>query len=76
MRGGGQGLRARRLGKGEGGRSNMGKGRAWHKIVILLLLTVIRNSLPLLGSNDYVLKSTSNNVMSNDVTSNDLVLYI
>jgi hypothetical protein len=46
-------------------------GRAELKIVISLLVTVIRYSLPLLVSNDHVLESTNNSVMSNK-----LVLYI
>jgi hypothetical protein len=42
-----------------------------YKIVISLLVTSIRYSLLLLVSNAHVLESTSNDVMSND-----LVLYI
>jgi hypothetical protein len=45
--------------------------RAGHKIVISLLVTIPRSSLPFLVSNDPVLGSTSK-----DVKSNDMVLYI
>ncbi len=58
--------RPRRV-KEEGVNSSDVVTRARHKIIILLLVDIICDSLPLLISNDYVLEITSNE---------DLVLYI
>jgi hypothetical protein len=44
----------------------IGLPRPWHEIVILLLVTIFRYSLPIPVSSDYVLESTNSNVMSND----------